>query len=314
MVSHDSTDLERFWTLKETLLPLEQWISTALEEDRARDDGTMVLFDPPVVRGRAVVTSRQQGVVCGTAAMAAVFEQLAADCQVIDRLSDGQPVVEGSVLLVVDGPLVSLLAGERTALNIGSHLSGIATRTEALVSRSHGVQILDTRKTLPGIRIFQKQAVRSGGGVSHRGDLAQFPMVKENHREWLQRLNPQFADDPAAEVAFIVTRLRQAEESRPIAIEVEDEISFRACLEQRVDIILVDNTSPELLSRWIEAATEAGLSLETSAIEASGGIDEATVSGHAAAGVSRISCGAITHSAAALDLTLRIDPVARSTG
>ncbi|MDE0960160.1 MAG: carboxylating nicotinate-nucleotide diphosphorylase [Planctomycetota bacterium] len=312
-MSQERTDLDQFWTQQETLLQLERWLRSALEEDRARDDSTRVLFDPPIVRGRAVVSSRQSGVVCGTVAMAAVFEQLDGDCQVIDRLADGQSVVDGSELLVVDGPLVSLLAGERTALNIGSHLSGIATRTEALVRRSHGVQILDTRKTLPGIRIFQKQAVRAGGGVSHRGDLAQFPMVKDNHREWLQRLNPQLADDPAAEISYIVTRLRQADDSRPIAIEVEDEISFRACLEQQVDIILVDNTTPELLGRWIDAARAAGLSLKTSAIEASGGIDEATVSGHAAAGVGRISCGAITHSAAALDLTLRIDPVPEST-
>ncbi len=302
-------DQEGFWDHPETRSRLLEWIDGALLEDRAGDDATARLFDDPVPEGRAVVTSRQTGIACGSLAMAEVFLRLNHSCQVRHRCLDGESLSVGSPLLIVEGPITTLLAAERTALNIGAHLSGVATRTSQLVERAGQVTILDTRKTMPGIRIFQKQAVRVGGGSSHRMDLAQFPMVKENHREWIQRLNPQLAGDRAAEIAFIVERLRgHGNDSPPLAIEVEDEESLLACLHHRVEIILVDNTDPQQLMEWLEKARGQGLDVESSAIEASGGIDEDTVSSHARAGIDRISCGAITHSAAALDLTMAIGP------
>ncbi len=302
-------DQEGFWDHPETRSRLWEWIDAALQEDRAREDATTRLFDEPAPEGRAVVTSRQVGIACGSLAMAEVFLRLNPSCQLLERCLDGERLSVGSPLLIVAGPITTLLAGERIALNIGAHLSGIATRTWQLVECAGQVKILDTRKTMPGIRIFQKQAVRVGGGSSHRMDLAQFPMVKENHREWIQRLNPQLAGDRAAEIAFIVDRLRTDDgDPRPLAIEVEDEESLRACLHHRVEIILVDNTDPQQLGRWLQTARDQGLDVESSAIEASGGIDEETVSSHAQAGIDRISCGAITHSAAAVDLTMAIVP------
>lgn len=312
VVSQGDRDLEQFWVLEETRRLLDQWIEAALEEDRAKDDGTSVLFDDPQVRARAVVSSRQRGVVCGTLAMSAVFEQLDSKCQTVRRIFDGDTISDGSEVMVVDGPLPVLLAGERTALNIGAFLCGIATRTSAMVRAAGAAMVFDTRKTLPGLRQFQKQAVRAGGGVSHRSHLGQFPMVKENHREWIQRGHPELANDSAAEIAFILERLRSSSDAQPIAIEVEDEPSFRACLEQHVELILIDNTDPETLSQWIQRARADHLDVTPSRLEASGGIDEGSVASHVAAGIGRISCGAITHSAPALDLSMQIIEVPRS--
>lgn len=306
MVSQDDNDLEQFWALEETRPRLDQWIKAALEEDRAEADCTSVLFDDPQVRARAVVSSRQSGVACGTIAMSAVFEQLDSSCQTVRRLPDGASISDGSEVMVVDGPVPVLLAAERTALNIGAFLCGIATRTSAMVEAAGEAMLFDTRKTLPGLRQFQKQAVRAGGGISHRSHLGQFPMVKENHREWIQRTHPELSNDAAAEIGFILERLRSRSDALPIAIEVEDEPSFRACLEQDVELILIDNTDPETLSGWIERARADHLDVSPSRLEASGGIDEGSIASHVAAGIGRISCGAITHSAPALDLSMQI--------
>ena len=300
-------DLESFWLREDVRGRLLDWVDAALQEDRAAEDPTRLLFpegaEPPC---RGVISTKEPGVICGTAAMSTVFERLHADCRSGFRVADGTTVAAGTEIMTVAGPASVLLAGERVALNIGSLLCGIATRTARLVECAPTASILDTRKTIPGLRIFQKQAVRAGGGVSHRADLAEFPMVKENHRNRIQTLHPELAADARAEVAFIRDTLRAAGVDGPIAIEVEDEESFRACLVLEIEIILVDNVSPELLEQWVSRARKDDLPLASHQIEASGGIDETSAAAYAAAGAGRISCGAITHSAPALDLTMAI--------
>ena len=299
--------LDQFWLRDDVDARLRDWIDAALLEDRATEDRTALLFEGgEQANCCAVVSVREPGVICGTAAMSSVFERLDPDCQTLMRLPDGTSVAEGIDILVVEGPASILFGGERIALNIAAHLSGIATRTARLVERAGASTIFDTRKTIPGLRLFEKQAVRAGGGVSHRSHLAEFPLVKENHRDRIQTLHPELAQDPQAEVAFIHDTLRTGGVRGPIAIEVEDEESFRACLAGEIELILVDNVSPAQLEQWIDRARSDGLPLRFDQIEASGGIDETTVAAYAAAGAGRISSGAITHSAKALDLTMNI--------
>ncbi|MGE4618847.1 MAG: carboxylating nicotinate-nucleotide diphosphorylase [Planctomycetota bacterium] len=307
MEQQETSSLDHFWFRGDVRVQLLDWIDAALLEDRAVQDLTARLFQGQKEQFcRGVISARQKGVVCGTAAMCAVFERLDPECQIRSRLSDGESVATGTEIMTLDGPAPVLFAGERIALNICAHLSGIATRTSQLVERVTGAAIYDTRKTIPGLRSFQKQAVRSGGGVSHRADLAEFPMVKENHREWIQTLNPDLVGDPLAEMDFIQKTFRDGGFEGPLAIEVEDEQSFQACLSHEIEIILVDNTDPHELELWIERARQSGLTVRPEQIEASGGIDESTVGAYGAAGAGRISSGAITHSAKALDLTMYV--------
>ncbi|MEC9476108.1 MAG: carboxylating nicotinate-nucleotide diphosphorylase [Planctomycetota bacterium] len=307
MESQNLLDLDQFWLRDDVQRQLLDWIDVALREDRATEDPTAMLFAGSESENcRAVVTVREAGSICGTAAMSLVFERLDSACQTRMRLPDATVVTAGSEILEVEGAAASLFAGERIALNIGAHLSGIATRTARLVKKAGSSLILDTRKTMPGLRLFEKQAVRCGGGVSHREHLAQFPMVKENHRGQIHRIHPELVGDPDAEVTFIHDTLREGGVTGPIAIEVEDEDSFRACLKVGIEVILVDNVGPEQLADWIARARADRLPVRAEQIEASGGIDETTVAAYAAAGAGRISCGAITHSASALDLTMNV--------
>ena len=300
-------DLDQFWLRDDVHVQLLDWIDAALLEDRATQDPTALLFHGSESENcRAVVSARETGVICGTSAMSLVFERLDSSCQTSMRLADASTVTDGVEILVVEGPAAALFAAERIALNIGAHLSGIATRTARLVEQAGSSLILDTRKTMPGLRLFEKQAVRAGGGISHRAHLAEFPMVKENHRGQIQSCHPELAEDPHAEVTYIRDTLRAGGVAGPIAIEVEDEESFRACLNVEIDVILVDNVGPEQLKEWIGRARADELPLSEDQIEASGGIDETTVAAYAAAGAGRISSGAITHSADALDLTMNI--------
>ncbi|MGE4602038.1 MAG: carboxylating nicotinate-nucleotide diphosphorylase [Planctomycetota bacterium] len=307
MQQQGTGDLDLFWQRDDVQQQLCDWIDAALEEDRTDGDRTSLLFSSsPDQLCRGVVSTREQGIVCGTAAMSAVFERLAADCRTGCRVFDGTRVDSGTEIMTVEGSAAVLLAGERIALNIGSHLCGIATRTARLVECAPTATILDTRKNIPGIRIFQKQAVRAGGGVSHRADLAEFPLVKENHRDLIQSLHPELVGDTQAELTFIRDTLRAGGVKGPIAIEVEDEESFRCCLGLEIEIILVDNISPEILEQWIARARSDDLPLRNDQIEASGGIDETSAAAYAAAGAGRISSGVITHSAPVLDLTMSI--------
>jgi nicotinate-nucleotide pyrophosphorylase (carboxylating) len=289
-----------FWSEPKVVEASLRWIDAALREDRAHDDVTsLALLGDRPERAVASVTAVEAGVLCGAEVAARVFQRLDPSVEVVTAATDGRSVASGEEVLDVRGSAVSLLAAERTALNILGHLSGIATTTARWVARAGDIRVLDTRKTFPGARLFQRRAVAAGGGVNHRFDLADFPLVKENHRDLFGGGGPR--DIPA-----IVARLREAAPGVPLQVEVEDPASFRAALKCGVERVLIDNRTPEEIAEWIGDAERAGLTVDRSGLEASGGITGETIAAYAGSGVGRVSLGALTHSVRALDLSLHM--------
>ncbi len=305
------TDLEPFWRQPRIQRDLQALITTALREDGVDDDAASRLaFGDGQIPARARITAEESGVVCGVLPTLHVFERLDPALNVIQRASEGQGVAAGDVVLELDATISAVLGAERTALNLLGYLSGISTRTAHWVSLAPDVTVLDTRKTLPGWRDFAKYAVRAGGGTNHRRDLAEFPMLKENHRQLFRKNCLSDTATPEEEIEALVVRHRESAYSqRPLEIEVEDYESLRACVERDVDWILIDNQTPDRIREWV-AKLESTLDLPDgwrSRLEASGGVTGETIRDYAAAGVGRISVGSLTHSVPALDVSLHVE-------
>ena len=279
-------------------LPL---VKAALREDRAARDVTSRLFVPKGARAEASIVCRPGGVVAGVRAAAAAFRLQDRRCRAFVRIPDGKIARPGDAVLKVSGPLSSLLSAERTALNLLCHLSGIATLTREFVRRAGGkARILDTRKTLPGLRDAQKWAVLCGGGVNHRRDLAAAVLIKENHLESVR------TDEDARRFVERVAKAR----GRGLTVEMEarDRKEILLALQAGVDILLLDNFPPKALPKvvgWIKSLC-ASQGLRRPLLEVSGGVSLETVGAIARAGVDRISIGRLTHSAPALDMGLDI--------
>lgn len=245
-------------------------------------------------RGVVSVTARQAGVLAGSPVARLVFGRIDPRVEWRPAIEDGAAFEAGSVVAEVAGPVRSLLAGERMALNFLMHLSGVASVTRRYVDAVAGsrAQILDTRKTLPGWRALEKYAVRAGGGTNHRSGLFDAVLIKDNHlAAWRQGART------------IAEAVRHARESAPAGTTIEVEVDSLAQLEDAFegapDIVLLDNMPLATLREAVRRRDErAPLVL----LEASGGVSLATVRSIADTGVERISVGALTHSAPALDL------------
>jgi nicotinate-nucleotide pyrophosphorylase (carboxylating) len=284
------------FTVAETLeLPLgpaelEALVTAALEEDRAFADLTTLATVPEGTRARGAIVARADGVIAGLPLAIAAFRRLDPAVALRPIVRDGTRVRCGSPILELEGPARALLSAERVALNFLQRLSGIATLTARYVEavRGTGVQILDTRKTTPTLRALEKYAVRCGGGVNHRADLAAAVLIKDNH------LAAVGGDIPRA------VRGARALAPAGTVIEVEcDTIEQVArAVEAGADMILLDNMPPEMLR---EAVSLVAGRAKT---EASGGITLERIRAVAETGVDYISVGALTHSAPALDLAL----------
>jgi nicotinate-nucleotide pyrophosphorylase (carboxylating) len=265
----------------------------ALREDLGRaGDLTTDAIVPADARGEARVVAREAGVVSGVFVVERVFAVLDPQVTVRVAVADGGRVEPGTIVATIAGPLRSILIGERTALNLISRLSGIATATSRLVEAAAGTRatIVDTRKTTPGLRALEKAAVRDGGGANHRFGLDDAILIKDNHVAIAGGIT-----------AAIEAARRHAGHLVKIEIEVDTLAQLDEALAARADIVLLDNFTPEQLR---EAVTRtAGRAL----LEASGRIDATTVRAIAETGVDLISSGALTHSARILDLGLDID-------
>jgi nicotinate-nucleotide pyrophosphorylase (carboxylating) len=263
---------------------VERW----LREDLGHHDVTNDV--PGHTTGRLVATA--DGIAAGIDAAAAVFETL--DVAVTDRVEAGTAVTVGDVLLRVEGPAADVLRGERVAVNVAGHASGVATRTrravEAARSVADDVRVAGTRKTTPGLRGVEKRAVAAGGGDTHRLDLSHMVMVKDNH---VAELGLEAAIERFRERASFTTKLE---------VEVETPSDAARAAEAGADIVLLDNMTPEETARAVEAIEGDALA------EASGGITIETVPDYAATGVDVVSLGSLTHSAPALDLSFRTGP------
>lgn len=265
-------------------------IDMALQEDAADRDMTCMATIAAGQQGCATITAKAAGVLSGIAIAQKVFTKVDASIDQQWHVSDGTNVKAGDFICELTGSMHSLLAAERTALNFLQHLSGIATATRAFVDAVEGTEckIADTRKTTPGMRHLEKEAVVHGGGINHRVDLASGMLIKENHIEACGTLTE------AVGKCF--------DQSKDIWVEVECENmeQVREAIYACPDIILLDNMTPA------EATEARKLIPESMLLEASGNITLVNARAYAETGVNRIAIGAITHSAPALDLSMRV--------
>ncbi len=285
----------------------EGLIALALEEDLGPDgaegaDLTCTALLPVGARGAATIHARRPGVIAGVPIVEILASRFDLQCEVHAR--DGQRILSGDPILTLKGSMPSLLVMERTALNFLQRLSGVASLTRLFVDAAKGTRavILDTRKTTPGWRTLEKYAVRLGGGHNHRMGLFDAILIKDNHLAWLGQ-----TENPIGRAVAL-----GREHSRGAAfleVEVDTLDQLDQALNARPDIILVDNLGPENL---LEAVRRRDILAPEVLLEASGGIELSTVSAIAATGVDRISVGALTHSAPALDLGLDYEEMPRA--
>ncbi len=275
---------------------------TTLPNELDRDLTCAALVDP-VATATIDVVIRHDGVLAGVPVAELVFERLDPTVSWQTLLQDGTAVQTGDVVARVAGPLRSLLIGERTALNFLMHLSGVATQTRRYVDAVVGTKavILDTRKTLPGWRLLEKYAVRCGGGTNHRMGLSDGVLIKDNHlAAWAATGHSATGGSESHTIAAAV---RQARSRSPQGVSIEVEVDtlkqLRDALAGSPDIVLLDNMGPPQLREAVKLRDELAT---TVLLEASGGITLANVREIAETGVDRISIGALTHSASALDI------------
>lgn len=269
-------------------------IEMALSEDIGSGDVTSLYFIPEHSRACAFVAVREDGVVSGVELAARVFAQVDDSLNVEILVSDGSRVAKGALLIRVEGSARSILTAERTALNFIQRLSGIATVTSAHVEKVKGtrVRILDTRKTTPGYRLLEKQAVVHGGGTNHRLGLYDRAMVKDNHL---------VAEGGLESLQAAIYQLKKARPGVEVELEADRIDQVQAFLElDGVDYILLDNMTPDQLAEAVELRGESTAPW----FEASGGVTLEQLPQIAATGVDFISVGSLTHSAPSLDIGL----------
>ena len=263
-------------------------IARALREDGAADDLTAALV--PEQAARATILCRQQAVLCGAPWAEEVFRQLDPSIALDWQAEDGDRIEADAAVCRLQGPARPLLQGERTALNFLQLLSATASRTRRFAQAldSAPCVLLDTRKTLPGLRHAQKYAVHCGGGTAHRSSLAEAVLIKENH--WALLPDPKAA-------------IREARGRHPdaqVIVEVEDLHQLEQVRAARPDVILLDNFSPE-------QARSAAAACPDIPLEISGGVSESNLADYAAAGAARISLGTLTKDVQAVDFSMQLE-------
>ena len=266
-------------------------VSRALAEDLGDGDATSLATVDEDARARATIAQKAPGVLFGFDAAEEAFRQLDPDVEITRLAAEGE-WREGGPVLLLEGRTRALLGAERTALNFLQRLSGVATATARAVQEVEGTgtQILDTRKTTPGLRALEKAAVRAGGGVNHRAGLYDAILIKENHAA------------AAGGVGEAVRRARERRPDLPLAVEVRDAAEIDDAVAAGAPRLLLDNMSPdEIRAAVAQVAGRAEL-------EASGGIDDRTVLVYATIeGLHYVSMGALTHSAPGLDLSMALE-------
>jgi nicotinate-nucleotide pyrophosphorylase (carboxylating) len=276
-----------------TVKEIRDAVNRALAEDIGSGDVTTRATVPASTRAQASVVAREPLVVAGLALAETTFQlvQRGTHCRAVVR--DGTAVTAGQVLLEVSGPARGLLTAERVALNFLQRLSGVATLTAAYVAAIAGTEasILDTRKTTPGLRRFEKYAVACGGGRNHRMGLHDLVLIKDNHLVALRGATPN-------PIAAAVLRARDRYPQLKVEVEADTLDQVDQALAAGADIILLDNMRPAMLRQAVRRVAGHALT------EASGGITLRTVRKVAETGVDFISVGALTHSAPAVDLAL----------
>lgn len=280
-------------------LILQEIVRNALNEDIQQGDITSEAIFTENFLVEAAFIAEVPGVIAGFPVVAEIYRQLDPVIQCDCLIPDGNMVNPGAKIIQLKGPVKPILTGERVALNFIRRLSGIASQTARMVLLTTGTRakIADTRKTTPGLRMLEKYAVRQGGGINHRFSLADAILIKDNH---------------IAACGSILDAVKKARNYIPhtmtIEVEAETEAQVMEALTAGADIILLDNMAPQEMARLVQLIRNHPGNRKV-IIEASGNIDESNVHEVAVTGVDIISSGTITHSAKALDITLRIETI-----
>ena len=273
------------------LFHLQSIVRAAIQEDLAEGDITSAALIPDRLTKKAFFIAQDDLTLAGICVVQTIFQEIDASLTMTPHFRDGQRIKANQTILTVQGPAQALLAGERIALNFLQHLSGIATLTTKFCEaiRGYPAKILDTRKTIPGLRHLQKWAVRLGGGHNHRFSLGDGILIKDNHLSLL-----------FTKKIGIAQACRLAREHGPhhmrISVETESLTQVKEALKGQADIILLDNMTPALVRKAVAFIKERAL------VEVSGGITLTNVRDMAAAGAQYISIGALTHSAPAVNI------------
>ncbi|MCD8201866.1 MAG: carboxylating nicotinate-nucleotide diphosphorylase [Clostridia bacterium] len=277
-------------TKSAVILGMDRYILSALEEDIPTEDLSTNAVMKEAVPGEVDLVCKQDGVICGQGVFERVFTLLDSETKVTFFTEEGDAVKKGQKIAMVEGDIRVLLAGERTALNFMQRMSGIATYTRETVKllEGTGVKLLDTRKTTPNMRLFEKYAVRVGGGRNHRYNLSDGILLKDNH---------------IAAAGGVKEAVKAAKEYAPhvakIEVEVENLDMCREAVEAGADVIMLDNMTTEDMKKAVEMIGGRALT------ECSGNVTKDTIKDIAKAGVDFVSMGALTHSAPILDLSLK---------
>jgi nicotinate-nucleotide pyrophosphorylase (carboxylating) len=268
-------------------------IDLALAEDLGdAGDVTSRATIPEDLRGKAAFVSRAPGVLAGIEAAQQVFQRVDSKVTFTASLADGHCLTKGETFATVEGPMRSILMSERTALNFLQRLSGVATLARHFVDAITGLpaKIFDTRKTTPGWRRLEKYAVRVGGGTNHRVGLFDMVLIKDNHLAAV-----------GGDITAAIRHSRKQFPKLPLEVEVESLLQLEVALAAKPDIVLLDNMSVEQMRDAVARRTAIAPEVK---LEASGGVNLQNVRSIAESGVDRISVGALTHSAKALDIAL----------
>ncbi len=270
---------------------IKQLIRLALAEDIGRKDITSEALVRKNLSGRAVIVAKQDGVLAGLSVAKEVFQAVNRRISFKMLKRDGQKVKRGQKIAAIQGKVKDILAAERTALNFLQRLSGIATLTAQYVSRIKGTKakIFDTRKTTPGLRTLEKQAVKAGGGQNHRMGLFDMFLIKENHIK------------AAGGIAEAMRKAKSKRRREKIEVEVRSLREIEEAIKAKPDWIMLDNMSIERMKKAVKAIRSRSPRIK---IEASGNVNLNNVRKIALTGVDFISVGALTHSAPAMDLSL----------
>lgn len=267
---------------------VESELGRFLAEDIGKGDATSTLLSRKKINARII--SRESGIVAGTKYAKLLFKIKKCNCTIIRR--DGSKIKPNQTIMKISGNASSILACERTALNLLSRMSGIATKTNMLKEKiPKKTKILATRKTVPGLRYFDKEAVKIGGGEKHRMRLDEMIMIKDNHI--------------AVEGSMISLIKKAKKKFSRFEVEVEKQSDAIIAAQEGAVIIMLDNFTPQLIKKTIQSLKDKGLRSKVK-LEASGGINEKNISQYGKTGVDFISIGSITNSVKGIDLSLEI--------
>lgn len=272
---------------------IDDLLNLAFAEDVGDGDHTTLSTIPETAIGKQKLLVKEPGILAGVEIARRVFAKFDPELKMTVYINDGAEVKPGDVAFVVEGKVRSLLQTERTMLNIMQRMSGIATMTHKYQSRLNNLKtkVLDTRKTTPGMRLLEKEAVKIGGGMNHRIGLFDMILIKDNHID--------FAGGIPQAVAAAKKYCKETGRNLKIEVEVRNEDEIKQALEAGVDRIMLDNFTPERTRKAVE------LIAERTEIESSGGITLDTLRDYGECGVDFISVGALTHSVKGLDLSFK---------